>query len=227
LHYEFDFAQAGVELRRALELDPSDGVTRHYYAHYLLSLNRSHESVSESRRAAEYDPFNAGYTACFGWHNLYADGYDQAIKTARLALSMDPGNGFASLVLGWGYEQQHRYDEAVAAFRRAPESSFRNASLARALAQSGKQREAVELLGRLLEQARSSYVSAYELALVYQALGDQESTYQWLERAVDERSGYVIHIGWDPRLKPLRSDPRFKSILRRVGLPSIGLARSY
>jgi len=91
--------------------------------------------------------------------------------------------------------------------------------LAHAYAASGQRREAQQVLAKLQEQAARSYVPAYDVATVYLGLGDPDQALEWLERAYVERSSFLVHIRWDPRFKSLRSDPRFRNLLGRIGLP--------
>src|SRR5579864_1491648 len=116
LHYDWDFAGADQEFRRALELNPNQAANHHMYAHYLMAMDRADESVAESKRAVELDPFNEYLTACLGWHKLFARQYDQASEQALKALQMDPTYFWANYVLGLAYEQKSMYEQAIAAF---------------------------------------------------------------------------------------------------------------
>ena len=223
LHYEWNWPDAEKDFRRALELNPNLADARHDYAHYLLAMGREQDSVVESRRAVELDPQSATLTACLGWHHLYASQYDQAVEQAQKAIRMNPNGFWAQLVLGWAYEQKSLYPPAIAAFEKAVELSrgrtISVASLAHAYATSGQRREAQQVLAKLQEQAARSYVPAYDVATVYLGLGDPDQALEWLEKAYVERSSFLVHIHWDPRFKGLRSDPRFRNLLGRIGLP--------
>jgi len=222
LHYDWDFAGADQEFRRALELNPNKADNHHMYAHYLMAMDRADESVAESKRAVELDPFNEYLTACLGWHKLFARQYDQAREQAQKALKMEPGDPWAQTVLGWAYEQNSMYGPAIAALQQSVKLSgdwvMANASLGHVYGIAGKKREAQEILAKLIAQSRGSYVSTYDVAIVCAGLGDKEQAFQWLEKAYQERAHYLVHIKWEPRLENLHSDPRFQNLLRRIGL---------
>jgi len=222
LHYDWDFAGADQEFRRALELNPNQADNHHSYAHYLMAMDRANESVAESKRAVELDPFNEYLTACLGWHKVYARQYDQAMEQAQKALKMAPDDAWAQIILGWAYEQKSMYEPAIEAFQRSVKLSgddpMPNAALGHAYSVSGKKREAQQILAKLIARSKSIYVSAYDVALVCAGLGDKDQAFQWLEKAYQERSHYLVHIKWEPRFENLHSDPRFQNLLRRIGL---------
>ncbi len=226
LHYDWNWAEAEKEFRRALELNPNDADIHHMYAHYLLTTGRHEESVSETRLAVDLDPFDADLVACLGWHSLYARQYDQAREHALKAIEMEPKMDWGHLILGWAYEQKGMLDEATAEFRKAVELSGRSpyalASLGHAFALSGKRRQAKEVLAKLSrDQMKGKYVSPYEIAAIYIGMGDKDQAVSWLQKAFEERSGFLVHLEWDPRFDALRPDPRFQDLLRRVGLPRV------
>ena len=224
LHHEWNFAEAEKEYRRALDLNPNDADVHHLYAHFLLAMNRPEDSVTESQRAMELDPVDPTLISCVGWHSLYAGMPDRAIEMSLRALQMDPDDFWAHFYIGWAYEQKGRYKEAVASQKKAVEASggipFALAALARAYALAGQRGEAERVLAQLLERSRKGYVSAYEIASVYAGLGDKEKTFEWLQKAYEERSSLLIHLSWDTRFKAYRSDPRFQQLAARIGLPA-------
>jgi tetratricopeptide (TPR) repeat protein len=192
LHYEWDFAGADQEFRRALELNPNSADNHHMYAHYLMAMDRGDESVAESKRAVELNPFDDYLTACLGWHKLYARQYDQARDQALKALKMEPDHFWAHTILGWAYEQKSMYPEAIEAFQKSiPENGdngMQKAALGHVYGIAGKKREAQEILAKLIAQSKSSYVSTYDVAIVCAGLGDKEQAFQWLEKAYQERA---------------------------------------
>ena len=115
------------------------------------------------------------------------------------------------------------YPEAIAQFQRSftqwPDSSLAQAGLAHTYARAGRKQEALKVLGQLQEQAKKSFVPAYDLATVYAGLGDADQAFAWLEKAFAERSAFLVHVKWDPKFEALHSDPRFAELVRRIGLP--------
>lgn len=228
LEYNWNFPEAERELRRALELNPNSdyigyGSIRHSYAHYLLHMGRLAESHAESERAVQISPFDMELRACVGWHCIFAREYDEAERHCREALRKEPNNFRAHMFLGWTYEQKQMFKEAVAEFKAANtawnEPVLPTASLAHAYAISGRTREARRILTQLTNRSKRGYVSAYDIAVIYAGLGEPDRAFEWLDKAYSERSGFLIYFRADPRLDPLRSDERFQTLLRRIGLP--------
>ncbi|MFI5113742.1 MAG: protein kinase [Terriglobales bacterium] len=229
LHYDWDFAGAEQEFKRALELNPSDADIRHDYAHYLMAMGRMAESAAESKLAVDLDPVDDGLTDCLCWHSFAARQYDNSIQMAQNLLARVPDDTWEMVILGWGYEQKGMHEQAIVEFKKAVEltdkssplfSPFYLANLAHAYALAGRRSDAEQVLQGLLERARQSYVSPFDIALIYTALGQKDTAFEWMTKAVAERSTWLVYSKWEPRLDPLRSDPRFQDLLRRIGLPT-------
>ncbi|PYU55912.1 MAG: hypothetical protein DMG55_25995 [Acidobacteria bacterium] len=223
LHYDWDFPGAEQEFKRALELNPSDADVRHEHAHYLMAMGRLAESEAESRRAVELDPVGDGLNSCLCWHSFAARDYDEAVRLAAKFLKSQPDDPWEHTILGWTYEQKRMPEQAVAEFKKAVEATngdpFYVAALGHAYALGGDRRGAEKVLLTLSDRAKKSYVSPFDLALIYTALGEKEKAFALLDKAVAEHSTFLVYTKWEPRLDPLRSDPRFQDLLRRIGLP--------
>ncbi len=229
LHYDWDFAGAEREFKRALELNPNNADIRHDYAHYLLAMGRMAESAAESKLAVDLDPVDDGLTDCLCWHSFAARQYDNSIQMARNLLARVPDDTWEMAILGWDYEQKGMHEQAIAEFKKAVELTNKNsplfspfylAGLAHSYALAGRRSDAEQVLQGLLERARRSYVSPFDIALIYAALGEKDTAFAWMAKAVAERSTWLVYSKWEPRLDPLRSDPRFQDLLRRIGLPT-------
>ena len=229
LHYDWDFVGAEQEFKRALELNPSNADIRHDYAHYLMAMGRMTESAAESKRAVDLDPVDDGLTECLCWHSFASRQYDNSIRMARDFLVRVPDDTWEMAILGWDYEQKGMSEQAIAEFKKAVEltdkssplfSPFYRASLAHAYALAGRRSDAEQVLQGLLERSRQSYVSPFDIALIYTALGQKDTAFTWLTKAVAERSTWLVYSKWEPRLDFLRNDPRFQELLRRIGLPN-------
>jgi len=224
LHYDWDFAGAEQEFKRALELNPSDADVRHEHAHYLMAMGRLDESEAESKRAVELDPVGDGLNSCLCWHSFAARDYDEAVRLAAKFLKSQPDDPWERTILGWTYEQKRMPNQAVAEFKRAVEATkgdpFFVAALGHAYALAGNRREAEKVLQTLSDHAKKSYVSPFDLALIYTALGEKDKAFALLDKAVAEHSTFLVYTKWEPRLDPLRSDPRFRDLLKRIGLAS-------
>jgi len=223
LHYDLNWTEAEKEFKRALELNPSLSYTHHLYAHYLMAMDRVEESMSEVKLASELDPFSADMSMCFGWHCLSTSDYDEAIELARKGVQMDSGNAWARVILGWAYEQKSMTKEAIAEFQNAlsnwEDSPLPLAGLGHAFGIAGQKREAREILEKLLEKSKRTYVPAYDIAAVYLGLGENGQAFEWLSKALEERSGFLVYIKCDRRFDGLRTDPRYEALLNRIGLP--------
>lgn len=227
-HYERNWAEAEAGFERALELNANNAQVHHDYAHLLLALGRRADSARESQKAAELDPTNSMLTACAGWHGFTNGEYEEAVIRSLKALMMMPDMFWPEMVLGWAYEQTGQSQQAIAAFRKASAhsngSSFSMASLAHALAKAQRPSEAADVLRDLQTRAQTAYVSPYDIAIVHASLNEVDHALANLEKAREERSGFLVHAGWDPRLVPLHQDVRFDALLRSLGLPKQPIA---
>ena len=223
VHADWDWPAAQREFAKALALAPNNAQVHHDYAHYLLAVGRRAESVTETKRARQLDPTNPMLTTCTGWHSLFDKNFDEAQSYAAQAQMMMPSM-WAEIVSGWAYLGKGQNDSAVVAMRQAAALSkdlpFADAALANALARAGKTAEARRLLDGLLQQSLRGYVSAYDIAIVYAGLHDNDQAIAWLRKAMGERSMFVVHMTWDARLDGLRNDPRFIELLKQFGMPS-------
>ncbi|HKR83573.1 MAG TPA: tetratricopeptide repeat protein, partial [Terriglobales bacterium] len=226
LHYDWDFPGAEREYKRASELNPNDADIRHGYAHYLMAMGRMEESAAESKQAVELDPVDNGLTDCLCWHSYAAREYQSSIQLASEILRRQPEDVWEMVILGWDYEQAGLQEKAVAEFKNAvaadPKDSimhtFLLAGLGQAYALAGMKPDARQVLNDLLESAHQHYVSPFDIALIYTALGEKETAFRWLKEAEGERSTFLVYSKWEPRLNPLRSDPRFEQMLKEIGL---------
>jgi eukaryotic-like serine/threonine-protein kinase len=222
-HFDYDWSGAEENFIRALQLSPSNAQVHHDYAHFLLAMGRGAESVEASRRAVALDPTNSMLMSCLGWHSLFDNRFDESLRHAGEAQRMMP-SFWAQVVQGWALTGLGDTEAALDAMRDAveldPELAFTRAALAHALGRSGRTQEARQFLDELLTAARQGYVSAYDIALVYTGLGDSDSAFEWIAKAVAERSSFVVHLTWDARLEPLRADRRFAELVERLGIPS-------
>jgi tetratricopeptide (TPR) repeat protein len=152
---------------------------------------------------------------------LIAQSYDESIRMSRKAIEMDPKFALAHNQLGQAYLQKHMNDDAVAELQKAVQlsggSSICMANLARAYAASGKRSEAEKLLSDLKKRSNPAYSHASEIAVVYASLGDTDQAMKWLEKGYEER--FNPSVLRRPGFDPLRSDPRFEDLVRRIGLP--------
>jgi TolB-like protein/Tfp pilus assembly protein PilF/class 3 adenylate cyclase len=219
--YDWDWAAAEKGFKRALELNPNNADTHHWYSHFLMSQGRFEESLTQSKRALQLSPFDMLMNVHLAWHYLYARQYDQALDQIEKTIEMDRNFAQAYPWLGLTLEQKGRYPEAIAAFQKAIKlfpggSSIVEAELAHAYAVSGNREAALKIIDELQELAKNKYVSAFQIAAIYAGLGDKDKTFVWLEKAFAERSDGLVNLNAEQRFDSLRGDARFETLMRKV-----------
>jgi TolB-like protein/Tfp pilus assembly protein PilF len=223
LHYEWVWLEAERAFKRALELNPTYAGAHDWYAEYLAAMGRTEEALGEVKRAQELDPLSLIINTDVGWHYYFQRRYDWAIEQLQKTLEMDPNFPPAHLFLGQVYVQLSRLEDANREFQKAISASGASprylAGLGYGYAQSGNTREAQNVLEDLRELSKRRYVSSFDIAAIYVGLGDKDQAFEWLQKAYEERSIFLIFLKVDPRLDPLRSDPRFQDLLRRMSFP--------
>jgi TolB-like protein/DNA-binding winged helix-turn-helix (wHTH) protein/Flp pilus assembly protein TadD len=228
LYSDRDWVGAEREFRRAIDLNPNYANAHHWYAEFLSLVGRHKQAIAQSQRAREIDPLSNIINAWVSSRYFFARQYDKAIEEGRNAVEMDPNFAPAHLVLGQAYEQKGMIKEAITEFaeasRLAGGSSMCAGSLAHALGIAGKRAEALKVLEDLRKMAGSRFISSYDLALAYLGLEDKAKAFDLLNAAVQERSPRVAFLGVEPRLDGLRSDQRFRDLLRSVGLQIVNTA---
>jgi TolB-like protein/DNA-binding winged helix-turn-helix (wHTH) protein/Tfp pilus assembly protein PilF len=221
--FDWDWQGAEMEFRRAIELNPNDVTAHFWYAQLLLALGRWDESLASINKAAQLDPVLPQLASFRGaiFHNRRH--YDIALEEERKALVLDPGHFVPHFNLGRAYEQLGNYRQAVNEFQKALELSgddfTTKASLAHVYAVSGDKPEAEKILNELKQKLTNNNLT-YQIAEIYIGLGHKDQAFQWLEKAYEDRSEWLTWIAIEPKLDPIRGDPRFAELLRRMNLPS-------
>jgi serine/threonine protein kinase/tetratricopeptide (TPR) repeat protein len=220
--YEWDWSAAEGEFRRAIELDPRYATARQWYAWLLMALNRVEESLMQARLAVELDPASVSIRRSLGWLYSMARQPEAAIAYLRRTVALDPTAEESYRVLGMAYLQKGLFDEARLAFEEAlamlPDTAYAMAGLSATHARAGRRDEADRLLSQLHELSGKRYVSPVAFAMACAAQGDADKTFVWLEKAYEERRGWMTYLRVEPMLDPIRGDPRFADWLRRMKL---------
>jgi eukaryotic-like serine/threonine-protein kinase len=221
--YDWDWAGAGQEFQRAIELNPEDSEAHHLYSHYLLYLGRNAESLAESKRALEIDPLSVDLAFHLAWHYHYMREDDRAMEQARKALELDPNSSQTHLQLALAYEGKRMFPQAIAEYHKvralSPDSVLGLADLGYVYAISGQRGEARKILDQLFGLSKRQYIPETSMAVVYQGLGQRDLAFEWLEKAWEEHAPGACLLKVDPRYDSLRSDPRFQDLLRRMNFP--------
>jgi TolB-like protein/Tfp pilus assembly protein PilF len=218
--YEWDWTGAEREFRRAFQLNPGYATAHHWYALLLSVLGRYDEAIAEVKRARELDPLSLRINANVGTVLVQARRYDEAVAELQKALELESNRSAPHAALGKAYLQKEMYEEAIAEFRMASDAaSFPNKHLVHAYAVADKRDEARKMLKQMLVASKKEFVSPVWIARIYVGLGEHDTAFEWLEKAAQSRDGHYFQIKVDPRFDPLRSDPRFHSLLRRLNFP--------
>ena len=220
--YEWNWTDAEKELRRAIELNPGYATAHQWYSHLLAYQGRHAEASREVQRTLELDPLSQVMSSSSAFVCLLARQFDEAVERARSTVELDPVIPTPHLWLGCAYEGKGLFNEARVEFHKAVDLSDGTACYVSALghdyAVAGQTNEARRILAQLDEMARRRYVSAYDFAVVHAGLGDKDAVFTWLDKAFDEHSTWLAFLKGDYRLDPVRSDPHFSDLLRRIGL---------
>ncbi len=221
---EWDWSGGESAFRKAIELSPNSVQAHRLYSWYLSAMERHKQAIAEGQRARDLDPLSlaAGYTmgSSYWWARQYQSCAAEAVNLERI----DPTFPGAQALRGLVYLQTGSYDEAVSRFERALSLSHGDMpvwSLARlgcAYSRSGRRDEALHILDQLLG-ATDQYISPYAVAFLYTSLDNRNKAFEWLEKAYAERNPMLAFLRVEPMLDPLRSDPRFRALLRRVHFP--------
>ncbi len=221
MSYEWDWDGVERHFKRAIELNPNYLNARHSYSHYLINMGRFDESLAQSQHALALDPLDVGMTLHLGFHYLNARQYEQAEAQLLKALEMNPNHSEVHNILSGVYQQTGRLDEAIAALHKGRDLGGLDTrgSLGHVYARAGRRDEARRLLAQLQEESKHTTVSAYNIAKIYEGLGEKDEAFAWLEKAYAERDSNVTSLKADQAFDGLRSDPRYADLLRRIGLP--------
>jgi len=223
LRYDWDWAAAGRECKRAVEINASSARAHEFYGWYLAAMGRFDEAIEEEQRALELDPVSPEVSTLLG-HVLYlARRYEPAIEQLREALELDQDYWFAHLILGLALQQSGRLAEAIEEFQKAKReervSPETMGALGQAYAAGGDRDKALKVLEELEKWSRRYYVSPFHRGRIYAALREKDQAYAWFEAAFEERSFYLSWFKVEPELDPLRGDVRFKKLMGRLAFP--------
>jgi tetratricopeptide (TPR) repeat protein len=221
--YDWNWDGAGEQLRRAIDLNPSFSDAHERYSQYLSYIGRFDAAITEARLARQLDPLSVVNNALVGLVLYRARRYDEALVELKQAVEMNPAHPTPYLPLGLAYSMKDQHQEAVAALEKsvalAPESSELVAQLALAHGRAGQADTARSGLATLRERSRSQHVSPFSFALIHTSLGESQAALEWLEEAYKEHDWYLCVLKIEPIFDPLRSDPRFQDLLRRMNFP--------
>jgi tetratricopeptide (TPR) repeat protein len=221
LQKEWQWAEAEAEFRRALELAPSDASAQAGFADWLMCQGHTEEALAWARRAREHDPLAVSGVS-IGWLLFHARRFDEAIHEFRSALAVHPDDVDANWFLGFALIANHQPEEAIPVLEKTVSIANRSPGsielLSAAYAHAGRRTQALRLIDELKERRKTGYVPAGAFINPYLALRDYEQAFVWFERAYEEKSNILQFLKVHPFFDPVRGDPRFADLVRRVGL---------
>jgi tetratricopeptide (TPR) repeat protein len=221
--YDWDFAGAEGEYKRALELNPNDPTVRHWYGEYLALIGHRDESILELRRAQELEPLSLIINTELGAVLYFAGKLDKAIEQLRNTVDLDSSFETVHVELGFAYREKGLYEEAISEFKKALEldrdDAYALSELGRTYGNLGRRAEGYKVLGLLKKQSSRRYVLPSLIAAIHAGLGEKDQAFERLEKGYGERDTNLLYLKVDPSWNSLRSDSRFADLLRRVGFP--------
>jgi serine/threonine-protein kinase len=223
LQYDWDWQGAESKLEHATRLDANYAPAHQWYGLYLSRVGRHQQAIQETIRAYDLDPVSPAISRALGFRLYEARRYDEAIEQLRKTLELEPNYAQARYTLGLAYVQTGQFDDAIRelqeGIRLSGGSRTITGALGYAYARAGKTGDARRVLEELMAQPAGRYVSPYNVALIFAGLSDNDHAYEWLERAYQVRASRLGWLAVLPEFDSLRPDPRFRDLLRRIGLP--------
>jgi tetratricopeptide (TPR) repeat protein len=222
LLYDWNFAEAEREFRRAIELSPNYPNAHDGYGFYLKAVGRHTEAIEKCKQVQQLDPLSPFAHVSLGYAYYFARDYEKAIDECNKALEMDKNSTFAYRNLGLAYLQQGKHNDAIIALGNAVKNSSGGLAfesyLGFAYAVADKRAEALKVLTSLEDINKERYVPAYNFAMIYAGLGDFDRAFDRLEQACKEHSGFLPFLKVEPVVDCLRGDSRFQDLLKLIGL---------
>ena len=219
--FDWDLQGAGQEFQRAIELNPGYATAHHWYGWHLALFRKNDEAIAEMRKAQTLDPLSPIINADLAELLLIAHREDESIEQSLKTIDANPAFAMAHNQLAQAYLAKRMPDKAITELRKAiylsQGSPTCTANLARAYVAIGEKNKAMALVDELKKRSRPGFSFASELAVIYAALGDKDEAMHWIEIGAEEKFNPGVLIR--PGLDPLREDPRFIAVLRRIGLP--------
>ncbi|MGO9087365.1 MAG: winged helix-turn-helix domain-containing protein [Terriglobales bacterium] len=221
--YEWNWAEAEKNFTHAIELDPNYSVAHHYYGDgYLALVGRNDEGIAELRKAHELDPLSLVIDVDLARRLCGTGRRDEALAEFRNVLDADPNYVAGRYYLSECYEREKLYAQAIAEAQTTHSPGvnlYATAWLGYLYAVTSRRKEALGILEELQRQSRQTNVDPGNVAHIYIALGEKDLAFAWLEKAYNERSPSLVDLKSGPFYDPIRSDPRFADLVRRVGIP--------
>jgi serine/threonine protein kinase/tetratricopeptide (TPR) repeat protein len=226
--HNWKWGEAETEFKRSLELGPTYATANHWYAEFVMTMGRHAEVMARIKNGQELDPLSLIINVAVGWAFYHARQYHEAIEQLRRTVELDPNYPVTYWILGLVLRKTGNFEQASTEGEKAVNlsggSPLMRAALAHSWGMAGRTKEASEMLEDLTILARQKYVAPYYFAGIHIGLGEYDRAIDYLQKAYDEHSHWLIYLHLDPSMDGLRDNPRFQNLLQRVGLPAITAA---
>jgi serine/threonine-protein kinase len=221
---DWDWKKAEAEFKRSLELSPTYPTANHWYAEYLMTMDRHEEAVVRMKKSQDLDPLSLIISVAVGWALYHARRYDEAIEQLRRTVDLDPNYPVTYWILGLLLRKTRRYEPAINEGEKgvmlSGGSPLMRAALAHSLGAAGRTAEARHILDDLTELGKQRYVSPYFFAGIHVGLGEYDRAIDYLQKCCEEHSHWLIYLHLDPSMDALQGHRGFQELLRRGGLPA-------
>jgi serine/threonine-protein kinase len=220
--YDWDWKGAEREFKHSLELNPNYATTHHYYALYLLAMRRFDEAFKEIQKAQELDPLAIMINTTVGIVLYFMRRHEEALEQYLKTIDMDPNFPLTHAYIVGPYVEKSQFEEAIdeceKAYALSGGSTYAKSFLGYVYAISGNNKRGKEVIDELIELSKRKYVSPTEIASIYIWLDEKDKAFEWLQKGFDEKDNWLVWLNVHPIYDKLRSDPRFTSLLKKVGL---------
>jgi len=221
--YDWDFAGAEQEYRRAITLNPNHSTGYEWYGHYLSRMGRHDEALARIRQGLSVDPLSPILNINFATFLYFARRYDEAVGQANKTLELEPQFAYAHFLLGLAYRQQGKFNECIAEFKKAgpafDDDAYVLGYLGKIYAEGGNKQAALENLRKLRQLSSKGYTSPVAAAMIHFGLREFDRGFAEMEKAYQAHDPYLLYMKVDPAFDPVRSDPRFQALVARIGYP--------
>jgi len=222
--YDWNWAEAERSFKRAIELDPNNSAAHFRYGQvYLVPTGRLDEGIAEIKLGLDLEPLDINMGATLAAAYFYAGQNDEALEQARKTYDLEPGHPLGRWILGQAYIYKGMYGEAISLdeqwLQTDPTNQFALRDAGIAYAKAGRRDKAEEMISRFREIAKTQYMPTCRIASIYVALDDRDKAFEELRKAFEVRDWELFRLNADPYWSPLRDDPRFKELLKRLNLP--------
>ena len=215
---DWDWPTAEAEFRRALELNPNSATNHEKYAFFLVRTGHPDQALAEIQRSVDLDPVSGSTFHAEGFVYYFSHRYDKALDVTRTVRGLNIDLPDWNFLTGAIYAEKGMYPDAIAALLKSGNGAYSLGHLGNAYARAGRRQMALRLIAQIQSDVRTQGVGRYEIALIYAGLGDTRNAFKWLDDAWRAHDVGLVYLNVDPCLNPLRADPQFQDLVRRVGL---------